>query len=41
MRVSVKFNSQNDGVILLEDLGFGKLYPGTGIVTVFPFSLIS
>ncbi len=41
MRVSVRFNSQNDGVILLKDLGFGKMYPGTGIVTVFPFSLIS
>ena len=41
IRVSVNFTSAFEGVILLEDLGFGEMYPGTGKITVFPFQLIS
>ncbi len=41
MRVTVDFHSPNDGVIMLKDLGFGQLYPGTGRITIFPFQLIS
>lgn len=41
MRLSVRFSSATDGVILLQDLGFGSIFPATGKVTVFPFSLIS
>lgn len=41
IRVRVRFFSATEGVILLQDLGFGSMYPGTGKVTVFPFSFIS
>lgn len=41
MRISVEFTSATDGVIMLKDMGFGTMFPGTGKVTVFPFSLIS
>lgn len=41
VRIQVQFTSRNTGVILLKDMGFGKMFPGTGKVTVFPFSLIS
>ena len=41
MHIQVQFTSQTEGVILLTDQGFGSLFPGTGKVTVFPFTLIS
>lgn len=41
IRIRVQFTSQTEGVILLKDMGFGDMFPATGKVTVFPFSLIS
>lgn len=41
LRIDVHFTAATEGVILLEDLGFGELFPATGKITVFPFSLIS
>ncbi len=41
IRIQVQFSSKTEGVVLLKDLGFGTLYPGTGKVSVFPFRLIS
>lgn len=41
LRIDVQFTSAVGGVILLTDLGFGSMYPATGRVTVFPFTLIS
>lgn len=41
IRIKVQFTSETEGIILLKDMGFGKMFPGTGKVTVFPFSLIS
>ncbi len=41
IHVEVSFTSCTEGMIFLTDLGFGSMYPGTGKVTVFPFSLIS
>ncbi|MDO5145867.1 MAG: DUF5716 family protein [Eubacteriales bacterium] len=41
IRIEVQFTSETEGVILLKDLGFGTMFPATGKVTVFPFSLIS
>ena len=41
IRVQVEFTGRSEGTIILEDLGFGKMYPGTGKITIFPFSLIS
>lgn len=41
IRIQVRFSSETEGNILLTDLGFGSMFPGTGKVTVFPFTLIS
>lgn len=41
IRIRVQFTSETKGLIYLTDLGFGKMYPGTGRVTVYPFDLIS
>ena len=41
MHIEVQFTSETEGIILLKDLGFGTMFPGTGKVTVFPFKLIS
>lgn len=41
IRIQVQFTSEIEGVILLKDMGFGSMFPGTGKVTVFPFKLIS
>lgn len=41
MHIEVQFTSETEGVILLKDMGFGTMFPGTGKVTVFPFKLIS
>lgn len=41
IRIEVQFTAQTEGVILLKDMGFGSMFPGTGKVTVFPFKLIS
>ncbi len=41
IRVSVMFSSALKGVVLLQDMGFGSMFPATGKVTVVPFSLIS
>lgn len=41
VRLRVFFSSATEGVILLQDLGFGSMYPGTGKVAVFPFSFIA
>lgn len=41
VRLRIQFYSATNGVILLQDLGFGSMYPGTGKVAVFPFSFIS
>jgi len=30
-----------EGVILLKDMGFGEMFPATGKIIVFPFTLIS
>ncbi len=41
LRIRVDFTSENSGVILITDMGFGEMFPATGKVTVFPFQLIS
>lgn len=41
LRIRIEFTSTTTGVILLTDLGFGSMFPGTGKVTVFPFELVS
>lgn len=41
MHIEVQFTSETEGVIMLQDMGFGTMFPGTGKVTVFPFKLIS
>ena len=41
IHIEVQFTSEAGGVIMLQDLGFGTMYKGTGKVTVFPFKLIS
>ncbi|MCD8019612.1 MAG: DUF5716 family protein [Clostridiales bacterium] len=41
IRIQVEFTSDTEGVILLKDMGFGTMFPGTGKVTIFPFKLIS
>ena len=41
IRVRVVFSSRMEGTILMEDMGFGQISPGTGRITVFPFTLIS
>ncbi|MCI6857988.1 MAG: DUF5716 family protein [Eubacterium sp.] len=41
IRIEVSFTSQTEGVILLTDLGFGEMFPATGKIIVFPFSLVS
>ena len=41
IRIEVSFTSQTEGVILLKDMGFGEMFPATGKIIVFPFTLIS
>ncbi len=41
LRLTVDFTSSSTGVILITDMGFGSMFPATGKVTVFPFTLIS
>ena len=41
IRIRVLFSSRLEGTILMEDMGFGQISPGTGKITVFPFTLIS
>lgn len=41
VRISVTFTSALEGVIMLQDLGFGAMYPATDKVEIYPFTLIS
>ena len=41
IRIRVTFTGRTEGNILLEDLGFGQMFPGTNKITIFPFSLVS
>lgn len=41
VRVHVSFTSALEGVIMLQDLGFGSMFPATDKVELYPFSLIS
>ena len=41
LRLTVEFSSPTEGTILIEDMGFGQMFPGTHKITMFPFGLIS
>lgn len=40
IHIHVDFSSESSGVIMLTDMGFGDMFPATGMVTIFPFRLI-